>query len=247
MNEICQYLEWDSAFFQKRIARLTLGYLDVEIAAAAEAWCAAEWIDCLYFLSNGDDPVTTGLAWENGFRFVDVRLTVERPLAGRGTVAVPAGVVVRPSEAADIPALRAIARVSYRDSRFYHDLEFSRAACDGLYESWIEKSCQGYADVVWVAEWQGQAVGYLSCSLVDEATGQVGLVAVSEAARGMGLGQVLLAAGMEWVAEQGRQQMLVVTQGRNRAAQRLYGRAGFLVRSVEFWYHRWFRPGEISK
>jgi hypothetical protein len=34
----------------------------------------------------------------------------------------------------------------------------------------------------------------------------------------------------------------VVTQGRNSKAQRLYERCGFLTRSVQLWYHRWFMP-----
>lgn len=245
MTEICQYLQWDSDFFQKRIARLNANRLDEATAAAAHSWCAQQQIDCLYFLSDADDPLTTRLAWQNGFRFADTRLTVERPLTNLPSLAPLASLTIRPSQPADIPALQAIATASHHDSRFYHDLEFPRAACDALYATWIEKSCQGYASQVLVADpgsQRGQVAGYVTCNLVDETTGQIGLIAVGQAARGQGLGPLLLTAALHWLAQQGRQQMIVVTQGRNLAAQRLYGRLGFLPRSIEFWYHRWFQP-----
>jgi dTDP-4-amino-4,6-dideoxy-D-galactose acyltransferase len=240
MTELCHYLEWDSNFFQKRIARLNVNRLDEATAAAAYSWCAGQQIDCLYFLSDPHDPLTTQLAWQNDFRFVDIRLTVERPLTNLPPVAPPAGITIRPSQPADIPALQAIASVSHHDSRFYHDLNFPRAACDALYATWIEKSCQGYANHVLVAEQNNQAAGYVTCDLLDEATGQIGLIAVGQAARGQGVAPQLLTAGLHWLAQQGRQQMIVVTQARNLPAQRLYGRLGFLPRSIAFWYHRWF-------
>ena len=41
--------------------------------------------------------------------------------------------------------------------------------------------------------------------------------------------------------------MKVVTQGRNIAGQRLYQRCGFLTRSVELWYHKWYPAVEVKK
>jgi len=110
-----------------------------------------------------------------------------------------------------------------------------------LYETWIEKSCKGYADAVLVAELQGWPVGYISCHLLDQAEGQIGLFGVSADFQGKGLGQKLVNESLRWFAEQGMRQVTVVTQGRNCRAQRLYQRCGFLTRSVQLWYHRWFR------
>ena len=58
--------------------------------------------------------------------------------------------------------------------------------------------------------------------------------------RGRGGGSALVQGALAWFADRGVTQVLVVTQGRNVGAQRLYQKAGFLTRKVELWYHRWF-------
>ena len=45
-------------------------------------------------------------------------------------------------------------RDSHRDSRFYYDPGFPNQRCDELYETWIDRSCHGYADTVLVAEYR---------------------------------------------------------------------------------------------
>ena len=47
-------------------------------------------------------------------------------------------------------------------------------------------------------------------------------------------------AALAWFSESGVRDVQVVTQGRNRAALRLYQRCGFVIEAVELWYHRWF-------
>ena len=109
-----------------------------------------------------------------------------------------------------------------------------------MYETWTEKSCHGYADAVLVAEMNGQAAGYISCHLLDGAEGNIGLVGIGAEWRGMGLGTALVNTGLRWFADQGVTRATVVTQGRNWQAQRLFQRSGFMTRTVQLWYHRWF-------
>jgi ribosomal protein S18 acetylase RimI-like enzyme len=110
-----------------------------------------------------------------------------------------------------------------------------------LYETWTEKSCNGYADTVLVAEIEDLPVGYIACHLLDEINGQIGLVGVGSDYQGRRLGQDLLNASLRWFAEMGREQVIVATQGRNVIGQRMYQKCGFLTRSLQLWYHRWFR------
>jgi dTDP-4-amino-4,6-dideoxy-D-galactose acyltransferase len=240
-GDICQYLDWDSAFFERRIARMSASRLRHEHVERALAWCMANTIDCLYFLADIDDKTTVQLAEEYGFHFVDIRVTLARQLDAVSSLGVcDFQGHVRPYTHADLPILRAIAKVSYRDSRFYFDSNLPPALCDKLYETWIEQSCAGDADAVLVAEDQAQTVGYISCHLVDQATGQIGLLGVAAGAHGKGIGQRLVVEALRWFVAQGRSHVTVVTQGRNIAAQRLYQRCGFLTRSAQLWYHRWF-------
>lgn len=241
---ICEYLKWDSDFFGRRIARLTLSRLDAEVSKAVIGWCETNAIECLYFLADSDDATTVRLAENQAFQLVDIRITLERALrdlhsgVGKG---LPGS--LRLCKPQDVPALRSIAKVSHHDSRFYHDFHFARSLCDSLYETWIEKSCHGYATAVIVAADENQPVGYVSCHLLPDGQGQIGLFGIAPGARGQGLGRKLLEGSLSWFAENGAKTILVVTQGRNCAAQRLYQGGGFLTRSVQLWYHRWFPAG----
>jgi dTDP-4-amino-4,6-dideoxy-D-galactose acyltransferase len=241
-DSLCQYLDWDSQFFGYRIARVTVNQLTHDTIGPIMNWCTAQDIDCLYFLSDVTDANTTRLAEDNGFQLVDIRVTLDREVVDMPAVTegIP-GVVIRQSTSKDVPILKSIATSGYHDTRFYYDLNFPIPLCNLLYETWIEKSCRGYADTVLVVEVEGLPVGYISCHLVDQARGQIGLVGVSSHHRDRGLGNSLLDASLRWFAAQGRRQVTVVTQGRNLTGQRMYQKCGFLTRSVQLWYHRWFR------
>jgi dTDP-4-amino-4,6-dideoxy-D-galactose acyltransferase len=235
----CRFLDFDSRLFQRRIATMTARTIDRPGLERALAWCTEQRIDCLYFLAAGDDAATLRIARDGGFEFVDVRLRLERALES-GREGIPSA--VRPARPSDVSRLRELAAVTHRQSRFWVDERFDRAACAELYATWIERSCSGYADRVWVAEASGEPEGYLTCHRRDGGLGEIGLVGVAERAKGRGLGRALVAAGLAWFTEQGCGSASVVTQGANVPAQRLYQAAGFRTVSVEIWHHRWFDP-----
>jgi dTDP-4-amino-4,6-dideoxy-D-galactose acyltransferase len=239
-ENLCDYLDWDSEFFGHRIARVASNRLTKESLEGVFRWCRENSIECLYFLADAADKRSATLAADNGFRFVDVRVTYEKSLEVEEDLGEKAS-EIRLSVPQDIPALSEIASLSHHDSRFYFDPGFSEAACDRLYATWIEKSCRGYSEAVLVAEIEGQAVGYISLHLNQENKGQIGLVGVDSQARGHGLGKKLINESLRWFASQGVRRVTVITQGRNLAAQRIYLKSGFLPTLVEVWYHRWFR------
>ncbi len=241
--EVCQFLPWDTDFFGRRIARATVHRLNPETAKSILEWCMTHAVECVYFLADSDHAETVRLAEDYGFRIVDIRVTLQCDTRDRLTrisndLSQPVG--VRHWRQSDIPALQAIARTSYGDSRFYFDPCFPISSCEALYETWIKRSCEGYADAVLVGEVNNQPVGYVSCHLInDTPRGQIGLVGVGSQVRGRGLGQTLIDHSLRWFAEHDVEVVEVVTQGRNIAAQRLYQRCGFLTHSVQLWYHKW--------
>jgi dTDP-4-amino-4,6-dideoxy-D-galactose acyltransferase len=232
----CHVLAWDSEFFGFRIARVREARLTARNLRDVLEWCVREGIRCLYFLASSDSSETTDLAGANGFRMADLRFTLARGLEG------DAGSVesVRAFNESDLPFLQEIAAVSHRDSRFYHDPGFPDQRCDEFYKTWIERSCHGYANTVLVAEHLRQPAGYVSCHLQPDGIGTIGLLAVADWSRGVGLGGQLVTAALRFFAEACCTRVTVVTQGRNCSAQRLYQNCGFRSASMELWYHRWF-------
>ena len=177
-GEPCQYLEWDSTFFGHRIARATHGRLSPEIAAEVERWCVSHRIDCVCLLARSDDFATVRTAASYGFYLVDVRVTLEVDAQNALPEIRPEG-VVRPWTLSDVPSLREIARRSHHGTRFYADERFDAARCDELYAEWIERSCRGDADAVFVTELDHGVAGYLSCHAPESKVGQIGLAAVT--------------------------------------------------------------------
>lgn len=255
--EPCQVLAWDSEFWGFAIAKVTGGRLDAALAGEIDRWCSEQSIRCLYFLASSDDPVTVSVAEAEGFRFVDVRMTFVLNDPGRARSLEPDEVLarsnwqVRLAQAEDVELLAGLARSLYTDSRFYHDGNFPRERCDLLYQTWIRKSCAGWADAVLVAERSGERAGYLTCHIEKgRQAGRVGLVGVAATARGQGVGQGLVRSALTWFRSRDVHFVRVVTQGRNVAAQRLYQTCGFVTESLGLWYHKWYpqrRSGDRSR
>jgi len=201
-----------------------------------DAWARTHDVDCLYFLARPDDPETVGIAQGAAFRLVDVRVELAQP----STETEPAA-RVRPYRSTDLETLRAIARASHEITRFYADLHFPRERCSDFYDTWIVRSCEGWADGVLVAELDGRPAGYVTCH-GDPALrrGSIGLIAVSAAARGNGLGRDLVLGALSWCRDHGSTEVSVVTQGANVGAQRLFQLCGFRTVSTGLWFHRWY-------
>jgi ribosomal protein S18 acetylase RimI-like enzyme len=241
----CELLPWDTEFFHFRIARVRGDALKPEQATQIDEWSRSHQIRCLYFLARADDPGTIQAAEQHGFGLVDVRLTFERLLVNSHDPArtdPPASAVIRPFQPNDLPGLQSMARTGHQETRFFSDSHFPRQSVEDLYATWIALETQGRAQIVLVAaSATNRPLGYVSCHLEPaHREGQIGLVGVSPEARERGIGKDLVLAAIDWFRVQGAQVVTVVTQGNNRAAQRLYQKCAFLSRDLQLWYHKWY-------
>jgi len=242
----CERLAWDSEFFGVETARVRGDWLTGARVKAIDECCERGKVAWLYFLGRGDDAETTRCAEAGGFGLVDVRVTYERAIGGE----IAADAEIRRYEEADLPGLLKIARTSYVDSRFYYDRHISRKKCNELFETWTKRCCEKSAERVLVAtpgdrrvvKSGGAAVGYVTMDFDAQQMGwgTIGLIGVTEKARGAGVGERLVKGALRWAASEGLAGMTVVTQGRNIAAQRLYQRCGFIIRSLQLYYHKWY-------
>ncbi len=244
-SALCELLPWDTEFFCCRIARVCGDTLKQEQAVQIDEWSRNNRVRGLYFLSRADDPATIQSAEQHGFGLVDIRVTLERGVMDSHDStrpALPTGASIRPVQPDDLPGLQAMARTELRGTRFYNDLHFPRQRVEDLYSTWITLESQGRAQTVLVAaSATNQPLGYVSCHLdLARREGQIGLVGVSPEVRGKDIGKSLVLAAIDWYRAQGAQEVTVVTQGNNRAAQRLYQQCGFLSWDLQLWYHKWY-------
>lgn len=248
-----QPLAWDSEFFGLRIARAPARSFTPESATELRAEAERDAVDCVYALIEGSDATSAHALESQGARFVDLRVTLRCDLGTRlgAEARRVSGGEVRAAVPGDRAVLASIARGAHRDTRFYFDGQFPETRCDDLYQSWLENSFADFADAILVATVDGAPAGYITASLpkapptgaggTADLAGTIGLIAVSDAHRGAGLGADLVEAALGLFLERGVTRARVVTQGRNAAAQRLYQRAGFVTAQAEAWYHLWPR------
>ncbi len=145
------------------------------------------------------------------------------------------GVDYRPWQDTDIPALRDIAKTAYRTDRLHADPSIDASRADAAYAAWIENSCRGLDDAVFVASCGSDVMGFMTVRLnrgaerhFNRLVAKIWLVGVAEQARGQGIGRGLIRTTVDWCRSAGAAFVEVGTQLRNDAALRLYARCGFV-------------------
>ncbi len=237
-------LPWDTEFFGCRVARTTIERLDESSMVAIDAWCSDHKVDCLYTLVKGDNFAGVHAVENAGFHLMGLRVEMQHGNIRQSTDApLKSAAIVREANAGDVPELKNMTTGIYRQSRFYTDPGFSDKRCTDLFNTWIQKSCDGYADKALVAEQDDQLLGYITLNLSKDSrtTASIGLLGVRQENRRQGTGTLLLSHALQWAAERNIESLSVVTQSQNAGAIKIYENIGFSIASIDFWYHWWIR------
>ena len=183
------------------------------------------------------EPSDTRCAADNGY-------TVERRLAVLGRTLVPApdpvpapdGVDVRAVTDDDLDQVVAILAAAYDGTP---DGGWDRARLDA------KQALDWYRhDDLLVADRDGELLGVHWTKRRGGATGEVYNLAVAPAAQGLGLGNVLLVAGLRHLVEVGCDEVLLWVDESNERAVRLYATAGFTSRWVDVAFGRALRGAQ---
>ncbi|MEA4811396.1 MAG: GNAT family N-acetyltransferase [Anaerolineaceae bacterium] len=236
---LVKFLDWDSAFFGKRIGRVLPKHLSPAEIEEIDNWSKSEGMDCLYFLSASSGGEQIFLITQSGYLMMDIRITLQAVLnSAKPRVSVQTGFSIASSS--DIASLRHIASMNHSDTRFYTDTHFERARCDELYATWIEKSVRDPGQKVYIYKPEREALGYIS-TYCTENHSVVGLVGIAPVCQGKGIGSKLLQRALAGLEEEGSAKAEVVTQGSNIKAIQFYEKNGFKIKSIETWFHKWYK------
>lgn len=233
-------LSWDSSFFGVTMAQIEGPFTRLHENAVFKQ-ARAKGVRFLQFFCDGSDLEGVAAAEAGGFSLVDARMTFELQNLNRRDIPGHARFRVGRGQPEDIPSLSSIAGRAHLDSRFYVDGRFPVDRIDSLFETWVVRAIHGtFDDFALVLYQEHKALGYCSLKLRSGGqSAQIGLFGIAAEYRGKALGRYLLETSLQMLTEMGVNEVEVVTQGRNITAQRLYQRAGFLTRRMEFIYHKW--------
>lgn len=135
--------------------------------------------------------------------------------------------------------LEKLAWISGGYSRFRNDTRL-RPRFQEMYSEWIGRSVnRELADAVYVEYEGGRIVGCVTVSLCNAELAQIGLIAVLEEYRGVGIAGALLNSTEAWCCGRCVRRLRVATQGSNKRACNFYERHGFKVEEAFEIYHYW--------
>ncbi len=182
-------------------------------------------------LSAANIKVIHGLE-KNGFQLVDGYLVLLQQLK---VIEGESSIVVREATEEDIPVLQKIAP-TFIYSRFFRDQLVGEEAATKMHEEWIKNSVlKKVADQVFVAEVDGQVIGFVTVEIdhdseqyLDLKMGHIPLIGVAREYRGQHIAQVLTRYVMNnYFKEENVAVVRIETQLINVPATRTYEQLGF--------------------
>lgn len=236
-----ELLEWDSAFFGFRVARIQAARIERPKLEVILAELRRINVTLVYWNSEPASIPTQQAAIELGGILVDQKVTYAiRVPDFRGPVETKATGVKRYCSGVTNNELISLAIQSGAHSRFRTDPRMDQARFAALYETWIRNCVSGdIAHAVFVREnSEGKIVGMVTVG-EKNSKGDIGLIAVAESERGKGIGTELMHGAMRYFRDSNYAEVQVVTQKKNGSACRLYESMGFSPRSEENVFHIW--------
>ncbi|MCB2408494.1 GNAT family N-acetyltransferase [Hymenobacter lucidus] len=236
-------LEWDSAFFGFPTGRLQASGLSIVALRNILAEAKQEGYQLLYWFVTPTDTQSLTTAQTLGLPVMDEKRTYSWSVKN---------VPLRPTDvhpfsaAMATPPLVELAVQSGIYSRFRLDPDFAPGVFEKLYAQWLATALTG-ADGQQVFAYYPAAVttavGLLTLEKQPDSS-RIGLLAVAEHWQKQGVGKQLVTAA-QWEAHAaGSTQLLVTTQGANRAACALYESCGFVLHERQVVFHLWLAGHE---
>lgn len=238
--ELIIKLEWDSNFWGFPVAYLSSRYLTESVVNRIKRVVKRDNIRLVEYPCNCHDSRSVKIAEKNGFHFTDIRMTFEKKLENKNERTTDQSIIFGKAKKEDIEILKQISSNLYKDSRYFFDENFDRKKVNEFYMGWVEKAVLGqFDDECWCFYDKGIPLGFCTIKYHIENLASIGLFGMAKNYQGRGLASLLLNMVFNYLVDSGRKKLLVVTQGRNYAAQRLYQKSGFVTKSTELWYHKW--------
>jgi len=229
MQNDFEILQWDSDFFNFKVAKINNGVL---LNDAFFEKLHHENVQLAYYSSKNKLTETSNEYYT--FGLVDEKVTflkeIEQSPLIRNTESY--------SEKYPDKQLINLAIESGIYSRFNVDPKIGKKKFEELYTQWIIKSVsKEIADDVLVYKTGGKIAGFVT---IGQKNGRadIGIIAVDKDYRGKGIGKTLMKTAENFYFNK-LKLIQVVTQGDNLPAIKLYEGCGYKIEKVEFLYHLW--------
>jgi len=224
------YLQWESDFFSRPSAKLTL-----DLAGPTLTREALSRYPLVQAKVQADESDTLDALYALGFRLVEGEIDFTLTLHENARDDVD----YRRASEADLAAVRQLAGSAFQLSRFRAPW-YERHDSGRFYALWAEKAILGTFDThcLTLNTQDGQLSGFVTLRGIEPGVARIGLLAVQPQMTGRGIGRQLLNAAKSWCIAQGFSQLKVATQTGNMAALNLYRASGGILSHSAYWLYR---------
>ena len=225
-----EYLQWESDFFFRPSAKLTLDPTGPMITRDVLSRYPLVQVKV-----PADQSDTLDALYQHGFRLVEGEIDFTLDLRD---IETPVEEYQLASEV-DILPVSQLAAGAFQLSRFrvpwYQPDDSGR-----FYALWAEKAILGTFDThcLTLRDAEGKLLGFVTLRVIEPGVARIGLLAVQPQVTGRGTGKRLMNAAKHWCLGQGVVRLRVATQTGNIAALNLYRASGGALAHSAYWLYR---------
>ncbi len=232
MENVIEYLEWDSNFFGYKIGELKK-YNDLE-----EQLKKAKDEKYVLIYAKNQEAKRHDDYLKAGGKLVDEKVTFLQIIPQLDMFQLDNNIKLYQKQ--DVSKeLLSLALQSGVYSRFKTDTNFKNQEFEKLYAIWIENSIKKMiAKEVIVFELEEKIIGLLTLGIKNNRS-DIGILAVDGQSRGLGIGKKLMERAFIESQKLAQTSIQVVTQKSNIEACYFYEKQGFQIEKIENIYHFW--------
>jgi dTDP-4-amino-4,6-dideoxy-D-galactose acyltransferase len=236
------FLQWDSDFFNKKIASVTVAYGEDEKEVITKIMTHSKDPDLVYINTPENYFFSDEILANRNILLVDNKIVYKKEPVNNPEIRLKPQIRIY-TEKSVRPDLLTLALQSGEFSRFKIDPNFPPASFERLYSKWIENSVNGiYANTILTFE-EAHKIDGMVTVLSDKTSDliKIGLIAVDKATQKKGIGTALMAAVENYAIQQSIHNIEVTTQKANKTACSFYEKCNFSIKSINNIYHFWLK------
>lgn len=237
MDNFAEILDWDSCFFGKRIAKITINDPDeIYIEEKLREYKSLDF-DLVYVFLKGETKLPDRLCSLYHCKLVDCKVIYQADVKGEYEVSP-----FITDYQGEPSGLYELALQSGVDSRYRLDDSFSESDFEKLYKTWVDNSVSGLlADKVFIYKQQEQTIEGFVTVKIRKGEASIGLIATDAPHRGKGIGSQLLSVVKQYAKNASVSTVSVATQKQNASACAFYEKNGFILKNETTIYHAWLK------
>lgn len=231
------YLKWDSDFFRKKIARVTIGAdYTPEVLNETIKTLFQKKYDCAYLIILGDRGDLLDYCRKKHFFLADQKLLMRKKT--ETFTAESSGHIEADLSVSKQSIFKDLVHQIAKVSRFYKDPNF-RPFAYKLYEKWLFQSLTRRSNHKCFFAWKDHIpVGLITLKLENN-NPYIDLFGVDRLYRKKGIGTALLRTADTWANNKGYNNIFVTTQADNNIAVIVYKKYGFKEENTTYIFHIW--------